>query len=142
MMDELLKKMKDYSRFLELEDNIPYWESQIPELEDRIEELKWNRQQKELEMLQLKEPNFFQRLFGRAEEKKELLAKQIREITAGIGTVRFARAFGELCLEPHRMRPARGRTESGYGRIAMQGVPGLHRTDDRMFLRLSDGGKP
>ena len=67
MMDELLKKMKDYSRFLELEDNIPYWESLMPELEDRIEELNWNKQQKELEMLQLKEPNFFQRLFGRAE---------------------------------------------------------------------------
>ena len=33
-------------------------------------------------MLQLKEPNFFQRVFGRAEEKKELLCKQIREITA------------------------------------------------------------
>jgi len=82
MMDDLLKKMKDYSRFLELEDNIPYWESLMPELEDRIEELKWNKQQKELEMLQLKEPSFFQRLFGRAEEKKELLSKQIREITA------------------------------------------------------------
>ena len=82
MMDDLLKKMKDYSRFLELEDNIPYWESLMPELADRIEELKWNKQQKELEMLQLKEPGFFQRLFGRAEEKKELLAKQIREITA------------------------------------------------------------
>jgi len=81
-MDDLLKKMKDYSRFLELEDDIPYWESLMPELEDRIEELKWNKQQKELEMLQLKEPSFFQRLFGRAEEKKELLSKQIREITA------------------------------------------------------------
>lgn len=81
-MEELLKKLRDYSRFLELEDGIPYWESLLPELEDRIEELKWNKQQKELEMLQLKEPNFFQRLLGRAEEKKELLRKQIRQITA------------------------------------------------------------
>ena len=81
-MDELLKKLKDYSRFLELEDNIPYWESQMPELENRIEELKWNKQQKELEMLQMKEPNFFQRWLGRAEEKKELLGRQIREISA------------------------------------------------------------
>ena len=79
-MDELLKKLKDYSRFLDLEDSIPYWESQIPELEDRIEEMKWNKQQKELEMLQLKEPNFFQRVFGKAEEKKETLALQIQEI--------------------------------------------------------------
>lgn len=81
-MDELLKKLKAYSRFLELEDSIPYWESQIPELQARISEMNWNLQQKELEQLQLKEPNFFQRMFGRAEEKKEKLSKQIREITS------------------------------------------------------------
>lgn len=81
-MDELLKKLKDYSRFLDLEDGIPYWESQIPELEDRIAEMKWNQQQKELELLQLKQPNFFQRIFDRAEEKKEQLCHQVREITA------------------------------------------------------------
>lgn len=81
-MEELLKKLQDYSRFLELEDSIPYWESQIPELKARLEEMKWNLQQKELELLQLKNPNFFQRLFGRAEEKKEILSQQIREITA------------------------------------------------------------
>lgn len=82
MMDDLLKKLKDYSRFLELEDSIPYWESQIPELKERIDEMKWNLQQKELELLQLKNPNFLQRLFGRAEEKQEKLSQQIREITA------------------------------------------------------------
>jgi len=81
-MDDLLKKLNNYSRFLELEDSIPYWESQIPELQERISEMKWNLQQKELELLQLKEPNFFQRMFGRAEETKEKLSKQIREITA------------------------------------------------------------
>ena len=81
-MDELLKKMRDYSRFLELEDSIPYWESQIPEMTDRLAEMKWNLQQKETELLQLKEPNFFQRMFGRAEEKKEKISKQIRQITA------------------------------------------------------------
>lgn len=81
-MEDLIKNLRAYGRFLELEDSIPYWESLMPELEDRIEELKWNKQQKELEMLQRKEPNFFQRLFGKAEEKKELLGKQIREITA------------------------------------------------------------
>ena len=81
-MDELLKKLKDYSRFLELEDSIPYWECQIPELKARLEEMKWNLQQKELELLQLKNPNFFQRMFGRAEEKQEILSKQIREINS------------------------------------------------------------
>ena len=83
-MDDLLKKMKDYSRFLELEDGIPYWESQKPELEDRIAEMKWNKQQKELALLQLNYPNFFQRMFGRAEEKKETLSKQLREIAAAL----------------------------------------------------------
>ena len=81
-MEALLAKLRAYSRFLDLEDSIPYWESQIPELEDRNAEMKWNRQQKELELLQLKAPNFFERLFGRAEEKKEKLAHQIREITS------------------------------------------------------------
>ena len=81
-MEELLTKLHSYSRFLELEDSIPYWEAQVPELKDRIEEMKWNLQQKELERLQLKEPNFFQRVFGRAEEKQELLDRQIRELKA------------------------------------------------------------
>ena len=79
-MDILLGKLHAYSRFLELEDSIPYWESQIPELENRIEEMQYNKQQKELEMLQLKNPNFFQRVFGKAEAKKETLALKIREI--------------------------------------------------------------
>lgn len=88
-MEDLMKKLRDYSRFLELEDSIPYWESQIPEMNDRLEEMKWNQQQKELELLNLKEPNFFQRTFGRAEEKKERLAKQIREITAAKTAVQW-----------------------------------------------------
>lgn len=81
-MEDLLSKMKSYSRFLELEDSIPYREAQIPELKARLSEMKWNLHQKEAELLNLQEPNFFQRMFGRAEEKKEKLSKQIREITA------------------------------------------------------------
>lgn len=81
-MEQLLNKMKDYSRQLELEDSIPYWESQIPEMRDRLEEMEWNLKQREVEMLSLQEPNVFQRIFGRAEEKKEKISKQIREITS------------------------------------------------------------
>lgn len=79
-MEQLLCKLRNYSRYLEMEDSVPYWESQIPELEDRIAEMQWNLKQKELELLQLKEPNFIQRVFGRAEQKKENLNRQIREI--------------------------------------------------------------
>ena len=81
-MEELIAKLRSYSRQLELEDSIPYWEAQKPELEARIEDMGWNLRQKELEQLQWKEPNFFQRIFGKAEEKKEITARQIREITA------------------------------------------------------------
>lgn len=81
-MDELLLKLRAYSRFLELEDNIPYWESQKPELKARLSEMRWNLQQKELELLQLQNPNVFQRLFGKTEEKKEKLSRQIRQTTA------------------------------------------------------------
>ena len=73
-MEDLIAILRDYSRFLELEDNIPYWESQIPERQARLEEMKWNLQQKELELLQLQEPNFFQRMFGKAEAKKERIS--------------------------------------------------------------------
>ena len=81
-MEDLIQKLRAYSRFLELEDSIPYWESQIPELKARLSEMKWNQQQKEIELLNLQEPNFFQRLFGKAEEKKEQISKQIRELTS------------------------------------------------------------
>ena len=41
-MEQMLKKLRDYSHFLELEDNLPYWEGQLPELADRIAEMDWN----------------------------------------------------------------------------------------------------
>lgn len=81
-MDDLLRQLKNCSRFLELEDSIPDWESRIPELEERISEMKWNLQQKELEFLQWKEPNLFQRVFGRAEKRQKQLSRQICEIQA------------------------------------------------------------
>ena len=79
-MEELLALLHSYSRFLELEDSIPYWEAQLPELRDRIDEMQWNLRQKEQEVLQWKNPNLFQRVFGRAEEKQERLDQQIREL--------------------------------------------------------------
>ena len=103
-MEQMLKKLRDYSRFLELEDNIPYWEGQLPELEDRIAEMEWNQKQKELELLQLKQPNFFQRMFGRAEEKKETVSKQIREITS-------ARAAAQWEQESLKKKIAEGKQE-------------------------------
>ena len=81
-MEELMKKLGEYGRFLELSDDIPYWESQIPELKDRIRELEWNRSGKETELAGLQEPGFFQRLFGKVEEKKEKLHQQLSQATA------------------------------------------------------------
>ena len=103
-MEDLIKKLRDYSRFLELKDNIPYWESQIPELKDRLTEMKWNQQQKETELLCLREPGFFQRVFGRAEEKKEKINAQIRQITS-------ARTAAQWELDGLEKQIAAGRLE-------------------------------
>lgn len=88
-MEALLEKLRDYSRLLELEDNIPYWERQIPEQKARLEELKWNCKQKEIMLSGLENPNFFQKLFGRAEERKEKLGSQIREVTAAVTAAKW-----------------------------------------------------
>lgn len=103
-MEDLIKNLRAYGRFLELEDSIPFWESQIPELKDRLEEMKWNQQQKEMELLNLQEPNFVQRIFGKAEEKKERISKQIREITA-------AKTAAQWELEGLEKQIAAGREE-------------------------------
>lgn len=81
-MEALLEKLRAYGRFLELKDQLPHWESQIGDLKTRIRELKLNRDLKEIELSNLKDPNFFQRLFGRTEEKKEKLGQQVSQATA------------------------------------------------------------
>ena len=81
-MEELLKKLKNCSRLMELEDSIPYWESRIPEQRNRIGEMQWNLRQKEQALAACENPTVFQRLLGRAEEKKKLLNRQLQELTS------------------------------------------------------------
>ena len=83
-MEELLRCLREYGRFLELEDNIPYWESQLPELRVRIRELEINRDSKEIALKALDNPGFFRRLLGGVEEKKEKLGIQLREASAAL----------------------------------------------------------
>ncbi len=79
-MEELLRKLHDYSRLLELEDSLPYWEAQTREKKARIGEMTENLRGKELVLASQQNPKFFQRIFGQT--KKETLQKQIQEITA------------------------------------------------------------
>ena len=81
-MEALLRKLDSFSRQLELEDCIPYWESRKTELQARISELEENKRKKERELGLLKEPNLFQKLLGKSEEKRGRFRKQIEEITA------------------------------------------------------------
>lgn len=83
-MEELTMRLKDYGRFLELEDSVPYWEAQLPESKARIRELTLNRDRKQFDLNALQDPNFFQRILGRTEEKKEKLNAQLREVTAAL----------------------------------------------------------
>ena len=81
-MDELLKKLKAYSRYLELEDSIPYWESRISELKARIRELKANRDSKEVSLKRMERPGLLLRLFGGAGDKEERLKQQFSQVDA------------------------------------------------------------
>ena len=81
-MDELLKKLKAYSRYLELEDSIPYWESRISELKARIRELKANRDSKEVSLKRMERPGLLLRLFAGAGDKEERLKQQFSQVNA------------------------------------------------------------
>ena len=58
-METLLGKLKDYSRFLELEDRLSYWESESQEKQMRLAELQQNLQQKQLQQDSLQASTFF-----------------------------------------------------------------------------------
>lgn len=81
-MDDLLNKLKTYSRFLELKDSIPHWEAQTLELKARIRELKANRDNKESALQRMEQPGFFRRLFGGSSEKRERLQQQFSQANA------------------------------------------------------------
>lgn len=87
-MDELLKKMKDFSRFLELEDSIPYWELRHQEQKSRIAEMEKNLQRKEQELQNVKTIPLL-RMIGRSAGKKKNLEEQIREIKAASAAVQW-----------------------------------------------------
>lgn len=88
-MEELIACLHAYGRYLELEDSIPYWEQQLPEMKARIRELKINQNSKQVDLSALENPNFFQRLLGKIEEKKERRAKQLREVTAALNAAQW-----------------------------------------------------
>lgn len=88
-MEELITCLRAYGRFLELEDQIPYWEQQLPELRQRIRELSINRDGKQFALNGLENPNFFRRLLGRGEAKKDKLGKQLREATAALNAAQW-----------------------------------------------------
>ena len=90
-MESLIQMLRDYGRYLSLEDSIPQWEQERAELKVRIGELRLNRDQKQWELDRLENPSLFQRLFGKAGDKKEKLTKQLREVTAALNAAVWER---------------------------------------------------
>ena len=88
-MEALLEKLKNYSRYLELEDRLPCWESERQEKQMRLAELQGNLHKKQLEKDAQKAPSFFEKILGKAEKKQEKRKKQIQEITATITAVQW-----------------------------------------------------
>ena len=83
-MENLLKKLHDCARFLELKDSIPHWEQQRAEIKTRLGELRLSRDQKKWDLEHLENPGFFRRLLGKSEEKKEKLTQQLRQVMAAL----------------------------------------------------------
>ncbi|MBR2420945.1 MAG: hypothetical protein IKB09_01170 [Oscillospiraceae bacterium] len=83
-MEELIKSLQEYGRFLSLQDLLPQWEQAFSRQKIRIAELRLNRDQKQWELEHLENPGFFRRILGKTEEKKERLTHQLREITAAL----------------------------------------------------------
>ncbi len=81
-MEELLSKLRACSRLLELEDCIPDWESQIPVLKARMEEMTAGMEQKEQALLSLQSHTFFQSILTMSNKKAEKLRRQLQEMTA------------------------------------------------------------
>jgi len=88
-LEELLNKLKAYSRYLELKDTIPHWEAQTRELKARIRELKTNRDNKESSLQRMENPGFFQRLFGGSGEKRECLQQQFSQANAACAAAKW-----------------------------------------------------
>lgn len=98
-MEQLTRLLKEYGRFLELEDSIPLWEQEYDQLKVRIGDLRLNQAQKKWDLEHLENPGFFQRLLGKTEEKKEKLTKQLREVTAALTAAQWEREEAEKRLE-------------------------------------------
>ena len=88
-MDHLIEKLGDYARYLALEDSIPYWQQQRSDLKVRLGELRLSRDRKQWDLDHLENPGFFQRLLGKAEEKKEKLTRQISQVKAALNAAQW-----------------------------------------------------
>ena len=109
-MEELLKKLQEYRRQLELEENLPDWEKDNRELCARISEMAENLQNKELALEAMENPSFLQRVFGKTKSEKETLSRQIREIQSA----RMAAQWEQESLEK-RIRSGQQELESLSG---------------------------
>lgn len=74
--------LEEYGRFLLLRDAVPGWEAQCREGRAALREKKLDMDWKEVDMKNLENPNFFQRLLGRIEEKQEKARTAYREAAA------------------------------------------------------------
>ena len=113
-MDDLIKKLRDFARFLELEDSIPYWEQQRGELKLRLGELRLSRDQKQWDLDHLENPGFLRRLLGKTEEKKEKLSAQLSQVKAALTAAQWELDALEKRLEE--------------GRVALEALSGSRET--------------
>ena len=99
-----MEKLINYARFLDLERSIPDLEAKRKLLQAKVRETKMDCDWKEIEQKNLENPGFFQRIFGRTEEKKEKAYFAYREALAVWESVKRELAEVEIRLDAEKQQ--------------------------------------
>ena len=76
------EQLAAYSRYLELEGQIPDWQLQIEEKNEMLREAKDALHYQKVQLLSAQNPDFLQRLFGKWEAKVEKVQEKVRTAAA------------------------------------------------------------
>ena len=105
----------------------------LPAIPDAVSEGVENSLERAVDRLMDRSAEAYESIYGKELDLTEVIAlmQQIRKITDRIGMMRYARAFGELCMEPHRAQIQEHKKDIAYLYIARQGYQSLHRAGER-----------
>ena len=139
-----MRAAERYGRYLYLEGQVPGLEEQLRELAEEAKTWKYDMNWRQTEVLRLENPGFLDRLLGRAEQKKEKAAAELRESRAVYEGVRRKREEVEFRLrqvkeEMEALAGSRGEYEAeGSPREVAAFLPAALAAAERCMEALED----